>query len=79
MKIANIEDWGEHNPCMSHMDLRIPFEEYMRYEYSKPNLDWNEACSFYQDPETELRYIGFCEGAFFMCHHKDKTNETTNP
>lgn len=72
MNIASVEEWGEHSPCMTHNDLRIPFEAYMISEYTNPDLDWNHVCGFYQNIQTELRYIGFCEGAFFMCHHKDQ-------
>lgn len=72
LKLATVDEWGEHNPCLSHDDLRVPFEDYMKSEYTTPNLDWNSSCGFYQDIQVELRYIGFCEGAFFMCHHKEK-------
>jgi len=74
MKLASIEEWGEHEPCLGFDELRTPFEDYMRSEYASPDLDWNDY-GFYQDVKVNLRYIGFCEGAFFMCHHKDNLIE----
>nr|DAH57148.1 MAG TPA: 50S ribosomal protein L19 [Caudoviricetes sp.] len=70
--MITVEVWGEAEPCLNYMDLRVPFEDWMKFEYSSPNLEWNEFCHFYQDPEVEYRFQGFCEGAYFMSCYKDQ-------
>lgn len=77
MKLVNIEKWGEHNLCLSYEHLRIPFEEYMQFEfYGAADIEWNQSTGFYQNIETELRFQGFCAAAQFMCYYKDILNET---
>jgi len=79
MKIASIEEWGEHESEASlfYYDYRIPFEEFMRWEWSKPDLEWDEVSKMYMSLDTNIKFNSFMIGCMFAEHrvdmwHKDK-------
>ena len=51
--------------------LRKGFEDFMRSEYTEPDLKFDEVYTIYYNLETELRFQGFLEGAWFMEYLKD--------
>lgn len=51
--------------------LRKGFEDFMLHEYTEPDLKFDKTYTIYHNLETELRFQGFLEGAWFMEYLKD--------
>lgn len=71
MKIADYEERIEEITNYQTEFLRKGFEDFMRSEYTEPDLAYDSVYTIYHNLETELRFQGFLEGAWFMEYLKD--------
>lgn len=71
MNIANYEERIEEITNYGTEFLRKGFEDFMRSEYIEPDLKFDKTYTIYHNLETELRFQGFLEGAWFMEYLKD--------
>mgnify|MGYP001761675019 CR=1 FL=1 len=65
--------WGEAETAWSHDMLRVPFEQWMHWEYTVPDIDFS--AKDYSSYQTRCLYHGFLEGAWFMEHYKTAMRE----
>lgn len=71
MKISKYEHRIEEVTNYEMNFLRKGFEDFMRNEYTEPDLKFDDVYTIYHNLETELRFQGFLEGAWFMEYLKD--------
>lgn len=71
MELKEYEDRIEEVTNYEMNFLRKGFEEFMRSEYTEPDLQFDDVYTLYHNLETELRFQGFLEGAWFMEYLKD--------
>lgn len=76
MEIVKYEDRIEEVTNYEMNFLKKGFEDFMRSEYTAPDLEFDDVYTIYHNLETELRFQGFLEGAWFMEYLKD--NEIHN-